>query len=92
MTEETPGPGHNSGVAGDLLRRFVERVERVEEQKRELAEDQKQIMAEVKAAGLDAKTVRRVVKERKKDRAARAEEESLFDLYWHALGMAALED
>lgn len=85
MTEETPGAGHNSGVSAGQLRSYVERVERLEEEKRETAEQIKEVCAEAKSAGFDAKTLRRIVRERRKDREQRAEEEALFELYWSAL-------
>lgn len=78
--------GHNS-VAGDQLKSIVERIERLEEEKKALSDDIKDVYAEAKANGFDTKTVRRVIRERKKDKAKREEEEALFDLYAHALGM-----
>lgn len=56
---ESPGIGHNvGGVAGDRLRAFVERIERIEEEQAALAEDKKEIYAELKGVGFDAKTVK----------------------------------
>lgn len=85
--------GHNSKVkAGpvnaDRLKSFVERIERLEEEKAALAGDLRDIYAEVKGVGYDTKTVRKVVKLRGMDAADRAEQEALLDVYKHALGMA----
>lgn len=87
------GKGHNSKVkAGpvnaDRLKSFVERIERLEEEKKALQGDIKDIYAEVKSVGYDVKTTRKVVLLRQMDAAARAEQEALLDVYKHALGMA----
>lgn len=78
-----------SGVARDQLRAIVDRIERLEEEKAALADDIKVVYAEAKANGFDTKTIRRVIKLRKIDAAERQEQESLLDLYMHALGMLA---
>jgi uncharacterized protein (UPF0335 family) len=83
------GIGHNS-IAGGQLKSFIERVERLEEEKKALADDIRDVYAEAKGQGFDTKIMRQVVRLRKKDAAERAEEESLLDLYMHALGMADL--
>ena len=75
------------GVAGDRLRSFIERIERLEEEKTALAEDIKEIYAELKGVGYDAKTVRKIVSLRKKDAEKRREEDELLDLYKTAVGM-----
>src|SRR5579862_7229740 len=80
--------GHNS-VASDQLRSIVERVERLEEEQKSLAEDKRDVYAEAKANGFDTKTIRKVVKLRKMDAEKRAEEEALLETYMHALGMLA---
>ena len=82
-----PGPGHNSGIAADQLRSFIERVERLEEEKKGLADDIRDVYAEAKGNGYDPKVMRRIVRERKKDPSKRQEEEAIFDLYAHALGI-----
>lgn len=82
------GIGHN-GIAADQLRSIVERVERLEEEKRATADDIKEVYAEAKANGYDPKTIRQVVRMRKQDAAKRQEQEALLDLYMHALGMLA---
>lgn len=78
--------GHNS-VAADQLRAFVERVERLEEEKKVIADDIKDVYAEAKGNGYDVKILRLVVALRKKDPAQREEERAVLDLYLDALGM-----
>ncbi|GGE79330.1 DUF2312 domain-containing protein [Stappia taiwanensis] len=75
------------GIASDQLRAFVERIERLEEEKKVLADDIKDVYAEAKGNGFDAKILRKVVMLRKKKPHEREEEESILDLYKHALGM-----
>lgn len=74
-------------VAADQLRTIVERIERLEEEKREVAEQIKEVYAEAKGNGFDTKTLRKIVALRKKDPSERSEEEAMLDLYMHALGM-----
>ncbi|WP_025031179.1 DUF2312 domain-containing protein [Nitratireductor aquibiodomus] len=74
-------------VAAGQLRAFVERVERLEEDKKTISEDIKEVYAEMKANGFDTKAVRSIVRLRKKDQAERQEEEAMIDLYKAALGM-----
>ncbi|WP_367717159.1 DUF2312 domain-containing protein [Nitratireductor sp. GISD-1A_MAKvit] len=74
-------------VAAGQLRAFIERVERLEEDKKTIAEDIKEVYAEMKANGFDTKAVRSIVRLRKKDQAERQEEEAMIDLYKAALGM-----
>ena len=76
------------GVAADQLRAFVERIERLEEEKKALNDDIKDVYAEAKGNGYDVKVLRQVVRMRKQDSNERREMESLLDLYLHALGMA----
>jgi len=78
------------GVAGEQLRAFVERIERLEEEKKAIADDIKEVYAEAKGNGFDTKVMRRLVSIRKQDRAERLEQEAILDLYMHALGMAAV--
>jgi len=75
-------------IAGDQLRSFIERIERMEEEKAALAADIREIYAEAKARGFDTKIMRQVVKLRKMESADRREQEELLDLYMGALGMA----
>ncbi|MCB1721059.1 MAG: DUF2312 domain-containing protein [Rhodospirillales bacterium] len=75
------------GVAGQRLRSFIERIERLEEEKAALAEDIKEVYAEAKGVGFDAKTMRKIVSLRKMDYEKRRESEELLDLYKTAIGM-----
>lgn len=90
------GIGHNSGdanvdvlnqTAQGQLKSIVERIERLEVEKSEVAEQIKEVFAEAKGNGFDVKILRSVVRLRKQDRARRQEEEALIDLYMSALGM-----
>jgi uncharacterized protein (UPF0335 family) len=74
-------------VAAGQLKSIIERVERLEEEKKEVAEQIKEVYAEAKANGFDAKTIRKVVSLRRKPTEERQEEEALLDLYLSALGM-----
>ncbi len=74
-------------VAAQQLRAIIERVERLEEEKKVIADDIKEVMAEAKGTGFDTKAVRTIIKLRKKDAAERQEEEAILDLYKSALGM-----
>ena len=84
MTDETVS--HTSVAAGQL-KAIIERIERLEEEKKEVAEQIKEVYAEAKANGFDAKTLRKVVSLRKKPTEERQEEEALLELYLSALGM-----
>ncbi|WP_410325051.1 DUF2312 domain-containing protein [Oceanibaculum nanhaiense] len=75
------------GIAGERLRSFIERIERLEEEKAALAADIREIYAEAKGTGFDTKIMRQVLKLRKLDREDRQEQETLLDLYLQALGM-----
>ena len=90
--------GHNSeqseadtqdvgGVAGQRLLAFIERVERLEEEKAALMEDIKEVYAEAKGVGFDVKTLRKIVKLRKMDSEKRSEEQQLLELYASAIGL-----
>ncbi len=74
-------------VAAGQLRAFIERVERLEEEKQTIADDIKDVFAEMKGTGFDTKAVRTIIRLRKKDQAERQEEEAILDLYKSALGM-----
>ena len=76
------------GIAGEQLRAFVERIERLEEEKKVIADDIKDVYAEAKGNGFDTAILRKVVSLRKKQPHEREEEEAVLDLYLHALGMA----
>jgi uncharacterized protein (UPF0335 family) len=77
----------SDAVAPDLLKSFVERIERLEEEKASIAGDVKEVYAEAKAQGFDTKVLRKVVALRKRDAAERREEQEILDLYLQALGM-----
>lgn len=74
-------------VAVGQLRSFIERIERLEEEKKTISDDIKEVYAEVKGSGFDVKAVRTVVRMRKKEDHERQEEESMIQLYKDALGM-----
>ena len=78
-----PGIGHNSetGVVGTRLKSFIERVERLEEEKKALAEDIKDVYAEAKAVGFDTKIMRKQISRRRMTKEKRYEEDELLDLY-----------
>ena len=76
-----------SGFAKEHLRSLLERIERLEEEKKALGADIREVYAEAKGQGFDTKIMRRVVSLRKLDRADRQEQEALLDLYLGALGM-----
>jgi uncharacterized protein (UPF0335 family) len=74
-------------VAAGQLRAFIERIERLEEEKKTIADDIKEVFAEAKGTGFDTKAMRTIIRLRKKDQAERQEEETILDLYKAALGM-----
>lgn len=91
---ETGNAGHNQGesqdvggVSGQRLKAFIERIERLEEEKSGLAEDIKDVFSEAKGVGFDTKTIRKVLRLRKMDKEKRSEEEELLELYKSAIGM-----
>ncbi len=75
------------GVAADHLRSYIERIERLEEEKKALADDIREVFAEAKGTGFDVKAMRAILKLRKMDKADYQEQEYMIDLYKHALGM-----
>jgi len=75
-------------VTADELRAFIERIERLDAEKKDLAEAQKEVMAEAKGRGYDTKVMRKLISMRKRDAADLAEEEAVLDMYKEALGMA----
>lgn len=74
-------------VTADELRQFIERYERLEMEKKDIAEQQKEVMAEAKGRGYDTKVLRKIVALRKRDQNDIAEEEAVMELYKEALGM-----
>lgn len=83
------GPGHNSATqfAREQLQALIERIERLEEEKRQTASDIGDIYQEGKSAGFDTKALRTIVRLRKMDVDQRREQEAILDTYKHALGM-----
>ena len=73
--------------AKDQLKAFVERVERLEEEKKAIADDIRDVYAEAKGNGFDVKALRTIVRMRKQDADERAEQETILETYMHALGM-----
>ncbi len=74
-------------VTADELRQFIERLERLDAEKRDIADQQKEVMAEAKGRGYDTKILRKVIALRKRDQDDIAEEEAVLDMYKQALGM-----
>ncbi|WP_108501488.1 MULTISPECIES: DUF2312 domain-containing protein [Paracoccus] len=75
------------GVAADELRQFIEQFEQLEAEKKDIAEQQKEIMSEAKARGYDTKVMKKIIALRKRDRDDIAEEEAILEMYKTALGM-----
>lgn len=92
---DAPGIGHNSGeqqvktggVAVERLRSIVERIERLDEEKKAISSDIKDIYTEAKSGGFDTKVLRQLIKIRKQEAAEVEEQETLLDVYRRALGM-----
>ncbi|VAV99174.1 FIG01072817: hypothetical protein [hydrothermal vent metagenome] len=74
-------------VTADELRQFIERYERLEAEKKDIADQQKEVMAEAKSRGYDTKVLRKLVTLRKRDKDDIAEEEAVLEMYKEALGM-----
>jgi uncharacterized protein (UPF0335 family) len=83
----SPMPVDTQSVAADQLKSFIERIERLEEEKAGLAGDIKEVFLEAKGNGFDTKAMRKILSLRKKDHAERQEEEAILELYMQALGM-----
>ncbi len=77
-----------SGVAAEELKQFVERIEHLEEEKKAIADDIKDVFAELKGRGFDVKAIRSILRIRKQDHSERQEQEAILELYMTALGMA----
>jgi len=84
---EKPDTANAPTVAANELRQFVERIERLEEEKKTISDDIKEVFAEMKGRGFDVKVVRQLLRLRKRDKAELQEEEAVLDLYKQALGM-----
>lgn len=93
--DEKPGMGHNSGnvagVEGKILKSFIERIERLEDEKKELGADIRDVYAEAKANGFDTKIMRKIISLRKMDESTRDEQTMLISIYARALGMTVGE-
>lgn len=87
MQDDNQDDFSNATVHASQLRSIVERIERLEEEKKEVAEQIKEVYGEAKGNGFDTKTLRKVVSLRKKSSDERSEEEAMLDLYLQALGM-----
>jgi uncharacterized protein (UPF0335 family) len=92
MTDESPGLGHNSGEEADpstkaRLKSFIERIERLEEEKAGLAEDIREVYGEAKATGFEPKIMRKIIRLRKMDAQKREEEIALLETYSAAIGL-----
>jgi uncharacterized protein (UPF0335 family) len=78
------------GIAGDRLKSFVERIERLDEERKAIAEDIKEVFAEAKGTGFDVKIMRQILKIRKMDKDDLDEQEALREVYMRAIGMLPL--
>ena len=78
---------NSQAVAGEELRQFIERYERLDAEKKDIADAQKEVMAEAKGRGYDTKVIRKVIALRKRDKDDIAEEEAVMEMYMAALGM-----
>jgi uncharacterized protein (UPF0335 family) len=87
VKDDQPAAAHR--FAKDQLKAFVERVERLEEEKKAIADDIRDVYGEAKANGFDTKALRTVVRLRKQDINERKEQEAILETYLHALGMLA---
>ncbi|MGY3437345.1 MULTISPECIES: DUF2312 domain-containing protein [unclassified Marinovum] len=75
-------------VTAGELRQFIERFERLDQEKKDIAEQQKEVMAEAKGRGYDVKVLRKIIALRKRDKDDIAEEEAVLEMYMEALGMS----
>ena len=75
------------GIAGDQLKQYIERIERLEEEKKTIAEDIREVFAEAKGNGFDSKIMRKVISLRKMEESERDEQDTLLELYKAAIGM-----
>jgi uncharacterized protein (UPF0335 family) len=80
-------PVTETNVAAEELRQFIERYEHLEAEKKDIVEQQKEVMAEAKGRGYDTKVIRKIIAIRKRDKDDIAEEEAILELYKQALGM-----
>lgn len=85
--EAAPETANVGGIAGDILKAYIERIERLEEEKKNLTADIREVYAEAKGNGFEPKIMRRLISLRKMDQSDRQEEEELLDLYRRAVGL-----
>lgn len=90
MNDQSNSPTDDGSyrVTADEIRQFVERYERLEQEKKDIADQQKEVMAEAKGRGYDTKAMRKLIALRKKSADQISEEEAILDMYKEALGMA----
>ncbi|UZD91685.1 DUF2312 domain-containing protein [Cognatishimia activa] len=86
MSENTVEASYR--VTADELRQFIERFERLEQEKKDIMDHQKEVMAEAKGRGYDVKVMRKIIALRKRDQNDIAEEEAVLEMYKEALGMS----
>ena len=87
MSDDITGDSAQT-IAVSQLRAFIERIERLEEEKKTISDDIKEVFAELKGSGFDTPAVRAIIRARKKEAHERQEEEAMIQLYMDALGMA----
>lgn len=85
--DDLAGIGHNSDTTGDELLQFLERIEQLQSEIKDIKEQEKEVFAEAKGRGFDTKTMRKILKMRKQTPDERAEEDAILDTYLTALGM-----
>ena len=90
FSDRETGSERVHGIARDQLRSYIDRIERLEEEKKTVADDIKDIYGEAKGLGFDTKVLRKVIQIRKQDRDERLEQEAILDTYLQALGMIEL--
>lgn len=84
-----PDVSSAEGVAADELRQFIERIERLNEEAEGIKSDIRDVFAELKGRGFDAKAIRSILRMRKQDHSERQEQEAILELYMQALGMVS---
>lgn len=85
--DDLAGIGHNSDTTGGELLQFLERIEQLQSEIKDIKEQEKEVFAEAKGRGFDTKTMRKILKMRKQTPDERAEEDAILDTYLTALGM-----
>lgn len=85
--KDRDGMAEKGGSAGERLRQFIEKIERLEDERKALGGDIREVYSEAKGTGFEPKVMRQVIKLRKLDKAALQEQEALLETYKHALGM-----